>query len=199
MARFRFVTERIPDGARVLDIGCGDGGFLAHLKAHRPNCHVLGADIAPRSIEMLAARGLPGVVIDPARPLAAQLTGTFDYVTLLEVLEHIVDAESVIRQVCALGPKRIFVSVPNMGFIFNRIRLMFGGRTPITVIVYHMREHVRFWTVKDFREWAAVMGLEVKHVFGQHGYISALVEHWPALFARAVVYELAPSKGAVTT
>jgi methionine biosynthesis protein MetW len=193
MMRYRCVSERIPDGARVLDVGCGDGGFLAHLKKQRPSCEVLGADVSARSVAMLSERGIPGLVLDPARPLREQIDGSFDYVVLMEVIEHIVDAESVIRDVCRFNPKRIFVSVPNMGFIFNRIRLMFGGRMPITVIVYHMREHVRFWTVKDFHEWAEVMGLEVKGVFGQHGYIPALVEHFPALFARAVVYELAPT------
>lgn len=193
MARYRCVTERIPDGARVLDVGCGDGGFLAYLKKDRPHCEVLGADISTRSIEMLIERGLRGLVLDPNRSLREQIDGSFDYVILMEVIEHIVDAESVIRQVCTFNPKRIFVSVPNMGFIFNRLRLMFGGRMPITVIVYHMREHVRFWTVKDFYEWAKVMGLEVEGVFGQHGYVPALVEHWPALFARAVVYELVPT------
>jgi methionine biosynthesis protein MetW len=191
MLRYDYVTERIPDGARVLDVGCGDGGFLAYLKKHRPRCEVVGADVSERSIQMLREQNLEGVLLDRSRSLREQIDRSFDFVVLMEVLEHIVDAESLMRQVCEFKPRRIFVSVPNMGFIFNRLRLMFGGRMPITVVVYHMREHVRFWTLKDFYQWAEVMGLEVTHVIGQHGYIPALVRHFPALFARAVVIELA--------
>lgn len=191
-ARYSYVIDEIQDGTRVLDLGCGDGGFLKYLSKARPNCEVLGADISAEAIAMVRRRGLLGVHIDSARPLREQVPPHFDYVVLMELLEHVVEAERLFRDVLALTPKYLFVSLPNMGYFVNRLRLLIGGRTPITNVFYHMREHVRFWSVKDFRHWADVMGCEVTGVFGQYGYSLALARRFPRLFASGVVYRIVP-------
>lgn len=194
LPRYKIITDLVPDGTSVLDVGCGCGDFLAYLKRHRPNCDVLGADISPLAIRILKEHGQSGCVVSPDLPLSAQIDRKFDYVVLMEVIEHVVDAESFLRDVVAFCPKRIFVTIPNMGYILNRLRLLFG-RMPITVIIHHMREHVRFWTVRDFREWAHVLGLDVKSVVAQNGHSPWLARLWPSLLARQVVYELTTKPG----
>lgn len=192
--RYEVVAERLPNGARVLDIGCGDGDFILYLSTARPDVEAIGVDVSKVAVERAVSRGVNCRVVDSTMPLSSQVEGEFDYVVLMEVLEHIVDAEAVVRQAIAFAPKRIFITIPNMGYFMHRLRLMFGGRTPTTFILYHMREHVRFWTVKDFLQWANVMELEVCDYLGQlrslRSGMGVLVRWWPSLFATQMIYEL---------
>jgi len=199
--RNMLVAKHIPDGASVLDIGCGDGAFLSYLKQQRPNCDVFGVDVSCKAIEMLHKRALNGMVINPNHPLRNQIDRSFDYVVLMEVLEHVHDAESLCRQTLDFNPKKVFVTIPNMGFIINRLRLFIGGRMPVTVIIFHMKEHIRFWTVKDFKQWAKILGFEVKSISCQYNRKAAyifnktIVRWLPSLFGRQLVYELMPVRG----
>jgi len=191
--RFKVLPQRISDGERVLDIGCGKGSFLARLKKLKPNCDTFGCDISPVAIKMLHDRGLKGCVYDPNLPLRSQIDGDFDCVVLMEVLEHIQNAEKMIQEVLEFKPRRVLITIPNMGYIVNRVRLMFGGRMPLTNVYFHIREHIRFWTVKDFLQWADAMGFEVENVFGIRGDLTlTLASWWPSLFASGVLYELKP-------
>ncbi len=192
LLRYKIVASRLPQGARVLDIGCGDGAFLSYLKRKRPDCVIFGVDVSGKAVGILKSNGINGQVIDPDQPLRQQIDSDWDHIVLMEVLEHIADAESMIRQVCEFCPTKIFISIPNLGFIGDRLRLLIGGMSPTTCVFYHMREHLRFWTVKDFRRWATFQKLQVKKVFGQYGVISIFVKYYPSLFAQGVVYELEP-------
>ncbi len=192
--RYEVIAERLSKGSRVLDIGCGDGDFILYLSKVRPDVEAIGVDVSEVAVERGVSRGVDCRVIDPAEPLSSQVEGEFDYIVLMEVLEHIVNAEEVVRQAMTLEPDRIFITIPNMGYFMHRLRLMFGGRTPTTFILYHMKEHVRFWTVKDFLQWADVMGLDVCDYLGQMRSLrrgmGGLVRWWPSLFATQMIYEL---------
>ena len=192
--RFKVVEKLLPDDASVLDIGCGDGAFLDHLRRTNPSRKVMGIDISKTAVESLKTRGINSKQIDPCRSLASQLDDKWDYIVLMEVVEHIVDAEDLMRQVLELAPKRVYVTIPNTGFILYRMRLMFFGRFPVTSIIYHMKEHVRFWTVKDFHQWAASINMSVLSYHGQvdrpDKIVQLIARAAPSLFASQMVYEL---------
>jgi methionine biosynthesis protein MetW len=193
--RYRAIAALLPPGASVLDVGCGDGSFGRHLASVRPDCTYFGADISKAAIGILDSRGLHGAVIDPSEPLRSQLPGPFDVVTAMEVVEHVHDAEALMAEIVALSRKEVVITIPNAGFVLHRIRLAVFGRFPVTTIVFHMKEHIRFWTYKDFRQWVATFGLSIKAFIGQEGSASAIerffMRVWPALFAPQVIYVLA--------
>lgn len=195
--RFVTIANLIEDGESVLDIGCGDGSFQTYLASSKARCPSLGLDVSEKAVELATARGIRAQVINPGLRLKDQVRIGWDVITLMEVIEHVVDAEELLRQVAELKPKRLFVKLPNVGCLKHRLRLMFGARFPITTIVYHMKEHVRFWTTKDFEQWSNVMGFSVKAVYGQFGRGDSIVQwctrKYPALFAEQVIYELNPS------
>jgi methionine biosynthesis protein MetW len=196
--RYDLVIKRIPESISVLDIGCGDGAFLNYLKKNRPNADVFGVDISSTAISVLRQRGLNGLVIDSNRPLRSQIDRDFDCVVLMEVLEHVHYADDLLRHTLNFHPKKVFVTIPNMGFILNRLRLLIGGRMPVTSIIFHMREHIRFWTVKDFIQWSGVLGFEVKSISSAYmseslQWLNKTLVRWsPGLFGRQMVYELEP-------
>ncbi|PWU29234.1 hypothetical protein DK254_00515 [Pseudomonas sp. RW407] len=197
MDRYRLIAGALPINSSVLDVGCGEGSFLRYLSRNRPDCNGHGADISSTALERLAASGIRTTQINPRKRLVEQFTEDWDVVVLMEVIEHVVDAEDLVRQVIELAPRRIFITIPNAGFLLHRLRLMFGGRFPITTIIYHMREHIRFWTVKDFEQWAAVLGMHIHNCQAQVDKPDRLIRwlsNWcPALFAAQVVYELSPN------
>jgi methionine biosynthesis protein MetW len=188
--RYKIATDMVSDGESVLDVGCGTGGFLVYLKQQKPLCELFGIDKSQRAAGIARHRGIEASVIDTQMSLRLQVDRDFDVVVLMEVLEHLVDAEGLFRQALEFHPKRVIVTVPNMGYIANRLRLLFG-RTPVTIVIYHMREHVRFWTVKDFREWVDIFGLRINRIIPQDGEKNWLARSWPSLFSAQLVYELA--------
>lgn len=192
--RFKIISNLIEDGSSVLDIGCGDCSFQKYLSSVKPGCRLLGLDTSCEAVNLAQRKGFNAQLIDTKIPLRGQVDGKWDVVTMMEIIEHVPDAEDLVRQVLELKPKRIFITIPNVGCLKHRIRLMFGGRFPITCVYYHMKEHVRFWTVKDFHQWAEYMGLIVEDFHGQFDHGDAIVEWFvrkiPSVFADRVIYEM---------
>jgi methionine biosynthesis protein MetW len=184
--RWTIAAGWIPNGATLLDIGCGSGEFLRYLRQSRPDILAGGVDIAARSVEMTTSEGFNASVLDIS---TTEIPGSYDYITCFEVLEHIPDAESALLRLKEAARSGIIVSVPNVGFIMNRLRLGVFGRFPITNCVFHINEHVRHWTPKDFADWANHHGLRIDRLAGQYG-APVLWRHRPTLFAAGMVYLL---------
>lgn len=203
MPRYHIIADRIPDGSSVLDIGCGSGDFIQHLISTKPKCNVVGVDISDAAISRLVKMGIQAKTINPEIPLDKQFDQIFDYVVMMEVIEHIHDAETITRQASLLARKRIFITLPNVGFIMHRIRLGLFGRFPVTNIRCHMKEHIRFWTVIDFTEWSERLNLALFDVIPQVGsdeslLIRTLAKNVPSLFSKSVIYELIPNCSSMT-
>lgn len=188
-ARAAIVAEFVEPGWSLLDLGCGDGSFLACLRALVPDLRLEGADVSEQALDVCRGRGFDTTQIDLAQP-GIQLSGEHDVVTLLEVIEHVPDAESLVLAAARHARRHVIVSVPNYGFIENRVRLL-AGRAPLDNVVHHVREHLRHWTRTDFREWAGALGLEIiaerpTRPVGAAG----LGRRWPSVFSSGLLYVL---------
>jgi len=122
--RCREIESVVPKG-RLLDVGCGNGGFLAHMA--RRGWEVEGMDVSPRAVEV--ARSALGDRVRRAEWLdeAGFSQRHYDVVTLFEVLEHASDPRSyLIETHRLLKPGGLcFISVPNFS---SWERLLFGPR-----------------------------------------------------------------------
>jgi methionine biosynthesis protein MetW len=126
----RLIAEMIPDGARVLDIGCGDGALLAYLAAEK------GADARGIEIDMAAAtdavaRGLAVIHGDADNDLVFYPDQAFDYVVLSRTLQAVERPREVLRQMLRIG-RHAIVSFPNFGHWEVRWKLLLNGRMPDT-------------------------------------------------------------------
>ncbi len=180
-------------GNGLLDLGCGDCRFLLRIKERFPGMRLMGVDVSRSSIEILSANGIEGRRTDITSPDLESL-GAWDYVAITEVLEHLPDAERVMEAIWRRQPRRVFVTVPNIGCVVYRLRLLWG-RFPIVMIQHHIKEHVRHWTVRDFIEWCKRLRYKVVQVVPvKHNTLGASIglHRWPGWFSCQVGYVLEP-------
>jgi len=183
--RYWVFADVIDAGSSVLDIGCGDGSTLQYLK-EKKNIAGYGLDISQEAVEMAKQKGIKAAVADITR-LEFNIEKKFDYIILSEVIEHVPNSEEVLQKTKGKFNKLLIVSIPNTGHYLHRLRLLFG-RFPVQW-VYHPGEHLRFWTVKDFKQWSKELGFEIVKI-RVHSGIPILRQIVPALFADSIIYLL---------
>lgn len=164
--RFIAFSNVIEIGSSVLDVGCGDGSLLKFLVEKR-NCKPYGIDISKMAIKLTKAKGVPCKLLDLSKP-DSNISKSFDYIILSEVLEHIAFPEFLINKIINKFRKHILISIPNSGYIAYRLRYLFG-RFPIQWR-HHPSEHIRFWTIKDFKDWLAALDLEIDRIIAIVGF-----------------------------
>ncbi|MGJ8634641.1 MAG: class I SAM-dependent methyltransferase [Luteolibacter sp.] len=187
--RFVWVTRQLPEQGKLVDIGCGDGAFLEYAREHRPELELLGVDGSEAAIEKLRAKGLCGELTGDLNVPDLSKIRDNDIIVAMELIEHLPEPELLMQEFLKTKASVFYITIPNLGFIVNRLRLALGGKMPVTAIVYHIKEHVRFWTVRDFHHWADHCGYRVESYVGQNGFFG-LWRIWPALFARQMIYVL---------
>jgi len=181
------ISEQIiKDKSRVLDIGCGNGAFLAALKRNKSILE-LGIDSSSTAIAMTKNNGVKAKIFDLLIGNLEEL-GEFDYVTCFEVLEHIQNAEFFMKKLISTFNNAQFIfSIPNTGFIYHRMRLLLG-RFPKQWVI-HPAEHVRFWTKKDFKLVLEDLGFEVIKIYAASTPIF-LSTKYPGLFSESLIFHL---------
>ncbi len=154
--------EWVPQGARVLEIGCA-GGYFGEALMHRRGCVVHGIEVDEGSAERARARGLQVTVGDLDDPeLLQSITGSYDAVVATDVLEHLKHPDRVLRQMHQwLAPGgRVVAAVPNVAAWSMRMHFL-SGRFEYQDSGQLDRTHIRFFTWETFHELVADAGFEV--------------------------------------
>ncbi|MBI2684541.1 MAG: methionine biosynthesis protein MetW, partial [Actinobacteria bacterium] len=156
------VSSMIPAGARVLDLGCGDGALLDHLIRDR-GCDGVGVEIAPSDFNACVARGVPVVEGDIDEGLSDFPSGAFDAVVLSQTLQATRRPAFVLREMARVGAL-IVVSFPNFGHWTIRLRLAAHGRMPSGRLLpypWHETPNIHLCTIADFETLARSEALRV--------------------------------------
>ncbi len=165
MARldYQLIEALVPDGATVLDLGCGDGELLDELVRER---HVRGSgvDIDERAIEACIRKGLSVFHGDLDEGLADYEDGSIDVVILSFSLQQLRRPRMVVREMARVGRLAV-VSFPNFAHWAVRGQLLLNGRMPVsTELPYQWYDtpNIHLCTVKDFRDLCAREGLRIE-------------------------------------
>ena len=157
------IADAVPAGARVLDIGCGDGALLAYLRDTK-GVDARGIDVSAANVAGAVARGLSVVQGDADADLADYPDGAFDMAILSDTLQAMQRPATVLAELVRIGTRGV-VSFPNFGHWRVRASLALGGRMPVTPslpVSWHETANIHFCTVDDFRALAAELDLRVE-------------------------------------
>jgi methionine biosynthesis protein MetW len=145
------IAEVIPQNARVLDIGCGDGALLEHLAATK-NVDGRGLELSQHNVNACVARGLSVVQGDADTDLGDYPAQIFDVAILSQTIQATYSPKTVLAQLLRIG-KLTAVSFPNFGHWRIRLSLLANGRMPQTKTLgysWHETPNIHLCTIADF-------------------------------------------------
>jgi methionine biosynthesis protein MetW len=180
------IAELVPAGSRVLDLSCGSGELLAHLRQHK-DCSGYGIEIDDANVHACVQRGVDVIQLNLEEGLALFDDNSFDVVMQLDTLQHLRNTERMLKETARVGRIGI-ISFPNFAHWPNRLRVM-GGRMPVTKTLpyqWYDTPNIRVGTFADFEVLAGKCGLQLTDAFGLHQ--GRVVRRWPNLLASVAVF-----------
>ena len=181
------IAELVPPGSRVLDLGCGNGELLTHLRDAR-QCSGYGIEIADANVLACTQRGVNVIQLNLEEGLALFEDQSFDVVLQLDTLQHLRNTEKMLRETARVGRIGI-VSFPNFAHWPNRLHVV-GGRMPVTKVLpyqWYDTPNIRVGTYADFEVLARKDGLRILDSFGIQG--GRVVRTLPNLLASVAVFK----------
>jgi methionine biosynthesis protein MetW len=166
LATLQAIAQLVPTGSRVLDLGCGDGELLSYLQTHR-QCTGYGIEIDDANVLACVKRGVNVVQLNLDEGLALFDDASFDVVLQIDTLQHLRNAEIMLRETARVGRLGI-VAFPNFAHWPNRLSVLLG-RMPVTRRLpyqWYDTPNIRVGTHADLRALALHTGLKVLDSFG---------------------------------
>ncbi len=160
------IARLVPEGSRVLDLGCGDGALLDHLQRKR-GCYGYGIEIADHNVLACVTRGVNVIQLNLDEGLAMFDDGSFDVVLQIDTLQHLRNAETMLVETARVGRVGI-VAFPNFAHWPNRLSIA-RGRMPVTRRLpyqWYDTPNIRVGTFRDFAALATKNRLRILDAFG---------------------------------
>jgi methionine biosynthesis protein MetW len=159
----KLIIGLIEEGARVTDLGCGEGDLLLALKVLK-KVRAEGIELSDACVQACVAKGLFSVHHgDLDEGLADYPAKSIDYVISTNTIQVLHRPLILIREMARVG-KRCIVSFPNFAHWLVRLQLLLKGRMPKTEkLPYEWYEtlNIHLTTISDFRDFCRKAGLKI--------------------------------------
>lgn len=184
-------------GQKIVDVGCGRGTVLIHLKKH--GFVVSGCDISTDTVNELTRQGYDSFICDLE---SDPLPGKYDVIMCLEVLQQVFDPVKIIGafKYALYAKGRVIISVPNEFHILSRIKLILGK----SHLGHFEESHIRLFSPKRAKELFEKTGMKITKsipvsIFPpQWKFIQSLgkilARLMPGLFSLSQIYMLEPNE-----
>ncbi|WIO74148.1 methionine biosynthesis protein MetW [Porticoccaceae bacterium LTM1] len=187
------LTQWIAPQSRVLDLGCGDGSLLSHLKTER-QIEGYGLEIDHDAITACIENGVNVVETDLNKGLKNFSDGSFDTVVMTQALQVMRYPHMVLEEMLRVGNECI-VTFPNFANWRARFYLMFHGKMPVTKQLswqWYDTPNIHFCTITDFENLCRDMDIRImdRVIVAERNPDRQLKGLWPNLFGDTAIYHL---------
>lgn len=156
----RIIAEFIPEAAKVLDLGCGDGELLEYL-VRQKGIKGRGIELSEAGMLTCVRRGLSVRQGNLQEGLADYPDRSFDLTVLSQTLPFLDDPEMILGEMLRVGQKAV-VSFPNWGYWRCRLQLLYTGRIPQAHDLpqsWHQKPRWQAFTITDFAQFCRQAGI----------------------------------------
>jgi len=159
---FALIANWIKPGAKVLDLGCGDGALLGYL---RDTLDVHGYGVEKDDVNWLACikNNINVIQMDLEAGLSGFEAHSFDVVVLSQTLQAVQNTEGIVQEMLRVGRKAV-VTFPNFGYWRHRIQLI-AGQMPVSKNLpyqWYDTPNVHLCTINDFDEFCANHNIQIE-------------------------------------
>lgn len=180
------IADWVQAESRVLDLGCGDGALLAHLREDK-HCRGYGVELSDDHVAECVHSGINVIQANLDAGLRMFADAMFDTVVLSQTLQAMHNAEGILREMARVARQGV-VSFPNFGHWKHVVSLL-AGRMPVTRHIpyqWYDTPNIHLCTLKDFETLANKLGL---HITGRAVFAEGVaVTFLPALRGALAVY-----------
>ncbi|MCK5639189.1 MAG: methionine biosynthesis protein MetW [Gammaproteobacteria bacterium] len=156
------ISGWIKPGSRVLDLGCGDGTLLDHLKIHR-NVDGYGLEIDAENVTACVRKGVNVIQSNLDEGLSEFDEDSFDYVVMTQTLQAMQFPDKLLTEMLRIGREGI-VTFPNFGHWRGRTQLALGGHMPLSRALpneWYNTPNIHLCTLKDFESLCKNLGIKI--------------------------------------
>ena len=164
---WQLIESLIQENAKVLDIGCGEGGLINQLESNIM-ADTRGIEIDPKLARKAIASGHNVVEGNAEKDLNQFSNQSFDYVILSQTLQAMIRPKEMLIELLRIGNKAI-VSFPNFGHWRIRSQLMLKGKMPVTNNLpysWYDTPNIHFFTIKDFQQLCKELNIIIEKSIG---------------------------------
>jgi len=160
-ADFAAIADWIQPGARILDLGCGDGTLLRYLAEQRSTSGY-GVEIDNAGVLTCIKHNINVLQGDIERGLSDFADNSFDYVILSQTLQAVKNSEYVVQEMLRVGRQGI-VTFPNFGYWRNRLQVIFGNMPVSDNLPYNWYDtpNIHLCTIADFENFCTDHGVRI--------------------------------------
>lgn len=186
------IKKIIPEGSKVIDLGCGDGTLLQLLRGKKINGE--GIDISPTGVSSTRKKGIKASLgrIDISLPYNKN---EFDFAICNVTLQMVMYPEILIQEMLRISKNQI-ISFPNFAFIVNRLELLLNGRMPKSMMggyEWYSTGHIHQLSIADFIDHCSKKGYHIKevhYIFPPRIFFipNFILKFFPNVFASSVVF-----------
>jgi len=183
------MVDLIPEGVKVLDLGCGNGDFLKYLKSKKYT-KGLGVENSQEQIIECIANGVPVINCDLNNGLKEFPDKSFDIIILGRTLQAVHRPDKILQEMLRVG-KTVVVSIMNIGYYKSRLQLFFKGKMPETKTLpykWYDTPNIHLSTIDDFKKLCIENKIKIiKEIYAEDTFLMKLS---PNLFSETAVFVL---------
>lgn len=192
-ADLEIIREWIAPGARVLDLGCGEGELLSYLQAHQ-QISGYGIENDHDNVTACINNGVNVIEKDIDEGLASIKDNSFDTVVMTQALQVMHRPDLIVDEMLRIG-KECIVTFPNFGHWRARGYLAFRGRMPVSKFLpytWYDTPNIHFCTFKDFEQLCVERQIKILNrtvVDNAHQH-SWWINLWPNMLGEIAIYRI---------